>query len=120
MGAGLDMDVDATESEMNKLPATGEDLATLCRAAASDIRTLSGALGRGPLGERFAGSFYPGRGELEDQIAGTYWVPEPPADVGRDCVRNYASTDAHAEAELLPQRAVADPCADSPRDQRPG
>ena len=31
MGAGLDMDVDATESEMNKLAATGEDLAELLK-----------------------------------------------------------------------------------------
>lgn len=101
MGAGLDMDVDTTESEMNALAATGEDLAKLCRAAASDIRSLSGALGRGPLGQRFAAAFNPGRDQLEDQIAGTYWVPEALADNGRDCVRNYASTDAHAEAELL-------------------
>ena len=104
MGAGLDMDVDTTESEMRRLAATGEDLAKLCRAAASDIRSLSGKLGHGPLGERFAAGFTPAVDELEDQVAGAYWVPEALAEAGQGCVRTYASTDAHAEAELLKAR----------------
>lgn len=95
------MDVDATESEMNALAAIGEDLVSLCRSAGADIRSLSGMLGHGPLGARFAAAFNPGRDELEDQIAAAYWVPEALAGIGRECVRNYATADAHAQAELL-------------------
>jgi hypothetical protein len=101
MGDTLDMMVDATDRAMHGLAAVGTDLTRDCQTARSRIESLTGTLGRGPLGARFMANFASGQRKLDQDVTATDWVPTALAGAGQDCVRNYATTEAHAEAELL-------------------
>lgn len=101
MGDGLDMDVDATSYQMNVLVALGDELNQACGSGRRQIDWLSGTLGQGPMGARFTAAYQPGRTSLEQQIDGAQQRTTGLGAAGAEAVRDYATADAQAEAELL-------------------
>lgn len=97
----LDMDLDATTRAMNQLDAIGSDLTRDWRSAGADIAWLSGMLGNGPLGARFAALYRPRQDALERQTNAICPLAQAMAAAGRNGVATYATADAHAEAEFL-------------------
>jgi len=104
MSGGLDMDVDATSYQIKVLSALGDDLARASQSARANVDSLSGTLGKGPMGARFAKGYEPGRTSLEQQIDTCRQRTVDLAHAGQYCVDVYATADAHAEAEMLSVR----------------
>lgn len=101
MGDTLDMVVDATDRAMHGLAMLGADLIRDCGTARSRIDSSTATLGRGPLGARFMAKFASEQRKLDQAVTAADRTPTALADAGQDCVRNYATKQAHAEAELL-------------------
>lgn len=100
MGDELEMDVDETTHAMNALATIGKELNRSWRSAGHNMSWLSGTLGNGPIGTRFAGAFKPGRESLQHLAETACRVPAELAVAGSKCIEIYTMADARAEAEL--------------------
>ncbi|KAA2267171.1 hypothetical protein F0L68_01185 [Solihabitans fulvus] len=103
----IDMYPEETRTQLNKLKAAGEDLATAWRSAKDSI-TNPGAVGQGPLGAKFLAQYTEAKDSIirsmdctgDSDGGGVSGVYQGFAEAGGNSVRDYEAAEVQATNAL--------------------